>query len=98
MSITATYTGGGSADLGTGLVGRVETIGTNKAIYDTNTSPCPGSSWPLPSLQYTGQLVFSGQSVTGNVCYLIAANDANSLTMFVYSGENDENRIWFALR
>lgn len=98
VSISATYTGGGSGDLSTGLVGLVETVGAHNAIYDTNTTPCPGSAWPSPSLQNTEQQVFSGQSVTGNVCYLIAANDAASLVMFVYSGANDQNRIWFALR
>jgi len=36
--------------------------------------------------------------VTGNICYLIAANDAASLRLFVYSGENDRDKVWFALR
>jgi hypothetical protein len=95
--LSVTYKGGGSAGVGIGLIGLVETIGSHRTSYDTNTTPCPGP-WPAPSFRYTEQKVFSGQTVSGNVCYQIAHNDADSLVMFVYSGENDSQKVWFALR
>jgi len=99
ISILAGYKGGGSGGVELGLVGFIETVGAHKTIYDTNTNPCPGSFWPSPMLGATKdeQQVFSGQSVTGNICYEIAANDASTLQMFVYDGENDSQKVWFAL-
>jgi hypothetical protein len=97
VSLSVTYNGGGSADIGIGLIGLVETVGSHGAIYDTNTTPCPGS-WPEPSFKYVEQRLFSGQSATGNICYLIAANDADSLVMFVYNDANDTQKLWYALR
>ena len=70
VTLTITYRGGGSGNLGIGMLGLVETIGSHNVIYDTNTTPCPGA-WPPPSFKSTQQKVFSGQTVTGNLCYLI---------------------------
>lgn len=97
VSLSLTYIGGGSSDPGIGMIGLVETVGSHGKVYDTNTDPCPGS-WPDPSLKNWNKDVFSGQTVTGNICYLIAANDAASLRLFVYSGENNRDKVWFALR
>jgi hypothetical protein len=97
VSLSLTYLGGGSSNPGIGMLGLIEAVGSHNAIYDTNTDPCPGSL-PEPSFKYWGKDVFSGQTVTGNICYLIASNDANSLRLFVYSGESNREKVWFVVR
>jgi hypothetical protein len=53
---------------------------------------------PTPSFKYLEQSLFSGQNAKGNICYEIAANDAASLTLFVWNDEADTQKLWFALR
>jgi hypothetical protein len=65
--------------------------------YDTVTRGCPGT-WPAPSFKYGGPDIRSGQSATGNICYLIASNDADSLMLYTYAEDGSGRTIWFALR
>lgn len=62
-------------------------------------------TWPKPSLQDVGD-VFSGQTVTGYVCFQIAANDARTLKLYTGNSPSlDElihltgtRRVFFALQ
>jgi hypothetical protein len=96
VNVTATYTGGGSSIVDD-LTGYVEAVGSHKATYDSTTS-CPGQ-WPDPSFKYVNeQQIFSGQSASGNICFLIASNDADSMELFAGSSSSGQAQIWFALR
>ena len=105
VRLSAMYVGGssGGGDLGNGLIGWIETTGSSGLVpYDTVVNGCPGT-WPPRSFQHArGQIVSSGEWHTGNVCYLIASQDADSLKMFVspsYPPSNESAPIvWFALR
>jgi hypothetical protein len=100
--LSATYVGGTSGDLGNGLIGWVEVVGSRLVAYDPLLNGCP-ETWPSPSFQHArGQVVSTGEWYTGNVCYLIASTDADSLEMFVsplYPPSTEcSPTIWFALR
>ena len=62
--------------------------------YDTQSDSC-GGAWPEPTLMYAPD-PFSGRSVTGNVCFRIAQNDAASLRLFTEI--EFRKKIWFSLR
>lgn len=59
---------------------------------------------PRPVLNERFQPVFSGRSVTGNVCWQIASNDAASLKLDAQTldltnlAKPDQDNTWFALR
>jgi hypothetical protein len=95
VNLTMTYVGGGSASLGGLISGRqdLEAEGAGDAGY--NPDKCEP---PQPDLGAVGQ-VSDGQSVTGNLCYEIASNDAATLmvTGYVETGTNDR-LVWLALR
>ncbi len=42
--------------------------------------------------------MYSGRTVRGNVCFLIAANDARSLMLYTGGDFTSTKRVWFALR
>ncbi len=67
--------------------------GSHNVRYELDDDYC--GTWPVPSLQYTGD-VFSGQSQTGNVCFMIASNEAASLMFFTET--EYQQQVWFALR
>jgi hypothetical protein len=93
-NVTITYLGGGSATPEDALTW--QTIGSHNATYNPGSDPCPypGPEPPLP----TYAPVLSGQSVTGYVCWQIAANDATSLELYFGSGSLDyPGTTWFAL-
>ena len=90
--ITVTYTGGGKGSV-LYFRNHLWAQGSHNVKYDFDNDYC--GPWPEPSLQYKGDL-FSGQSLTGNVCFMIASNDAASLMFFT---EMDYQQfVWFALR
>jgi hypothetical protein len=83
--------GGGPFDLGDFLFFQQQMQGSFKYAPDACVPP-------QPDFGTVGQ-VSSGTSVTGNLCYQIATNDAATLmlTGYVETGTNDR-QVWFALR
>src|SRR5262249_42558517 len=97
VNLSATYTGGGSAvlDPATIYVGdRFAAIGTRNYPYGY----CP-EKLPPPVLTFS-IVVYSGQTESGNVCYLINSDDASSLELMAFGGEYRTyfGYFWFALR
>src|SRR5262249_18623399 len=86
LTISAKYTGGGEAfvqDFMTGL----NVIGKHHAKYPLTSglNGCgPGEGkLPAPDLgSVTDDQVFSGRTLTGHICFQIAANDAASLRLY----------------
>ena len=91
VNLTMTSVGGGSADLGDFLSSQQQMQGSAKYTPDACEPP-------QPDLGTVGQ-VSSGTTVTGNLCYEIATNDAPTLmlTGYVETG-NGDRQVWFALR
>jgi hypothetical protein len=97
VSVTATYTGGGSGSVGMwlGYEEDIVLVGASNAEYgiDDGFFTC-GPLDPTSSGE-----VFSGQSVTGNLCFEIASNDASTLLLNGSLNKYDlYQNIWFALR
>jgi Divergent InlB B-repeat domain len=92
--LTATYDGGGKGGL-LPLINNLDARGTHNATYTTYENGCH-APLPPPTLGESGFDIFSGQSVTGNICWQIARNDATSLVLFIGSGFT--HTTWFALR
>ncbi len=96
-SVKATYTGGGSASVGDV---NLDAIGVDNYTYDAAAYSC-GIILPSPALERS-QPLFSGQSVTGNVCWQVASNDAASLKLDAHTsrvvGSGFTQSTWFALR
>jgi hypothetical protein len=93
VNISGTYIGGGSS-YANELFGAVRMEGVHNATY--YGSECIP---PPPRVPYRD--VFSGQTVTGNLCFRIAANDADSLMLSVSHEDPktySEVTTWFALR
>jgi Divergent InlB B-repeat domain len=93
LDVSATYTGGGSSDLAL-FPGGLNTIGAHNAAYPLHTSGCEYQHLPPPVFPPYGSL-YSGQTASGNICFEIASNDADSLLL--YSGDYP-SETWFALR
>jgi hypothetical protein len=101
LNVAVTYTGGGSSSLG--RFDGLETIGAHNATYTLSGSGCFYEDLPPPDLQHDiayEQIMYSGQSATGNICFRIASNDADSLQLKVYVEDQSvgSEYIWFALR
>jgi hypothetical protein len=93
---TLTYAGGGSSIPSNHL--DLDAQGAGAAVYnDDNAQGCPAPG-PQPRLDL-GDPIASGQSVTGHVCWTIAASDEASLEMFFGNGTQDHfpGSTWFAL-
>jgi hypothetical protein len=95
VNVTATYVGGGSSSVGLwlGYEEDIVAVGASNAQYgfDNGLFTCG-------PLDLTGE-VFSGQSVTGNLCFEIGSNDASTLTLNGSLNKYDlYQNIWFALR
>ena len=86
-----TFVGGGKGELGY-LRNYMFVVGAHGVKYQTENNSC--GRWPEPSFQYAPD-PFSGQTLTGNVCYQIASNDAASLRF--YTELKYGTQIWFAL-
>jgi hypothetical protein len=90
-NVTMAYDGGSSDQ----VRGPSQVEGRHKTTYTTARNGCPDS---LNKAFPDGQTVYSGQSVTGNVCWTIAANDASSLELyFGFGGSSSPGTTWFAL-
>lgn len=92
--LTVTYVGGGKGDL-LPLINNLDAAGTHDATYTTYENGCH-AALPPPTLGDSGFDIFSGQSVSGNICWQVASNDAASLELFIGSGFT--HTTWFALR
>jgi hypothetical protein len=98
VHITATYVGNGeddsislffSVDLGA--------VGATNVAYDPFEDNCGYATIPDPLDQNAE--VFVGGSISGNVCWNVAADDAGSLLLFVdRSFTSGDDRAWFDLR
>jgi hypothetical protein len=73
------------------VLNRLQAAGSHNAPYAYYSCGIP----PAPNFEHVSGNVFSGQSITGNVCFQIAANDADSLML---SASADSGHVWFALR
>src|SRR5262249_48503476 len=94
-NVTLTYTGGGSGSLFYFADG-LYAIGVHNFEYDRFCS----ENLPPFDLAYAmgDELasLYSGQSISGNICYEIATNDAASLKLVM--GHSSSSAVWFALR
>lgn len=93
-NVTIGYFGGGSRTPSDYLAWQV--VGSHHTMYSPGSNPCPypGPQPPLP----TYNPIYTGQSVTGYVCWQVAANDASSLELYFGSGSlNYPRTTWFAL-
>jgi hypothetical protein len=116
VMLTLSYRGGGKDDASNLVNDILRVEGAHGVSYDEINDPCgtadasqPGLgdtgvvTWPRPSLQSAGE-VFSNQSVRGNLCYTIAANDAKTLELFSTGVGNlifsypTIKKVWFAVR
>jgi Divergent InlB B-repeat domain len=88
--VTLTYTGGGSSNAFDTVLDWLRAEGSHNAGYAYYSCGVP----PPPNFEDVSGDLFSGQGITGNVCFQIAANDADSLLMNVDSVKP----VWFALR
>jgi hypothetical protein len=89
-SVSMTYLGGGTRSLPGYLDYGVLTVGSSNAGY--NLFGCQPPPLDLGS-DFTP--VSSGQTVTGNLCFEIASNDAGTLLL---NAEGIPGAVWFALR
>jgi len=90
--LTVTYVGGGTGDL-LPLINNLDAAGTHGGTYTTYENGCHA---PPPALGESGFDIFSGQSVTGNICWQIVGSDAAGLVLFI--GPGFTHTTWFALR
>jgi hypothetical protein len=95
VNATITYGGGGTATPEQDLTWRLGS--SHHTTYNLGSNPCPypGPQPPLPMYNP----VYSGQSVSGYVCWQIASSDADSLELYFGSGSLDfPGTTWFALQ
>jgi hypothetical protein len=93
VHLSATYTGTGLGSLENAMA--FYAVGAQGRPYDRCEEKLPPPPLPL------SEIVYPGQTVSGNVCYELAARDAASLLLFAgYYEQRDqsEHKVWFALR
>jgi hypothetical protein len=88
--VTLTYTGGGSSNAFDNVLDRLQAEGSHNAPYAYYSCGVP----PAPNFESVSGDLFSGQSITGNVCFQVAVNDVDSLLAYV----DAVKPVWFALR
>jgi hypothetical protein len=93
--VKATYVGGGKSNTST-LLAYLSLIGVHNASYPTVTDNCQGATVPAPAFSLAGTDVFSGVTVTGNLCWQIAKNDASTVEALLGAGHWPQT-TWFAL-
>jgi hypothetical protein len=89
VNVSMTYTGAGSRSLPGYLQPGVQAVGAGNAgsVYGCQPPPLDLNSDFTP--------VSSGQTVTGNLCFEIASDDAARLLL---QGQGMAGAVWFALR
>jgi hypothetical protein len=94
VNVSMTYLGGGTTSLPGYFQFGVLTVGSGNAGYDVY-----GCQPPPLDLNSDFTPVSSGQTVTGNLCFQIASNDAGTLLLTAHGlTGNAEVPVWFALR
>jgi hypothetical protein len=89
-SIILTYTGGGSSNAFDNVLDLLDAEGSHNARYAYYSCGVP----PAPNFENVSGDLFSGQSITGNVCFQIAVNDVDTLLATV----DVVKPVWWALR
>lgn len=94
VGVSLEYVGGGSSSF-TNIGPRIHVIGKHNAPYDTYCIPphaINGSG--------LNEDVFSGHTLTGNICFEVAKNDVTTLRLYVdpLNYPTRGKRVWFALR
>jgi hypothetical protein len=90
VNVSMTYTGAGSRSLPGYLQSGVQAVGAGNAGYNVY-----GCTPPPLDLNSDFTPVSSGQTVTGNLCFEIASNDAATLMLTAYGSAG--LAVWFAL-
>jgi len=90
VKVTITYNGGGSSNAFDNVLYELRAQGSHKADYTYNSCGTP----PAPNFENapSGDL-YSGRTLTGNVCFQVAINDVSSLMVHEF-GFSD---VWLAL-
>jgi hypothetical protein len=91
VNVSMTYAGGGSSSLPGYLQSGVWAVGAGNGGYNVY-----GCQPPPLDLNSDFTPVFSGQTVTGNLCFEIASNDAGTLRLGAFGTTGQA--VWFALR
>lgn len=94
VRLSLTYLGKGKNDTVLVVDYGLKAMGVHNKQY-TAANSC--GQWPEPSLQHSSE-VLSGNSVQGNVCLQIAANDAKTLKLYTADPVARLKQVWFALR
>jgi hypothetical protein len=88
-----------------GLFGvQLSVEGAHNSPYGLGDSRCGPGNARLPepdfqSAQVEGEArVFSGQTVSGNICFMVAANDVDSLLLDYNDPAANPQDTWFALK
>ena len=93
VSITATWTAAGSGDASE-IWSELSAVGASGLAYTPGGQDYCGILPDPDFVIITAETsVFTGDSVTGNICWSVATDDATSLEM--YSGQGSP--AWFAL-
>src|SRR5207248_1552374 len=100
VALTMKYIGGGSSDAGS-IARQLSVVGKHGVSYAVGDAVCA-----VRHDLSDGQIVFSGQRVSGNICVVIASNDASTLRMYLGQSIYDPSLraapapgdIWFSLK
>lgn len=87
-NLTLTYQGPGSTTL-TPLIINLGVVGQGGVEYKSFTNSC---GVPPPPREIDYSTIFSGATISINICWQVAANDVSSLEL----AYNDQS--WFALK
>jgi hypothetical protein len=94
VNLSMTYTDSGSGDLGLFAKSYLVTEGAGHVSYAADYQ----CTTPAPDLGVVGQ-VLSGQTETGNLCFVVASNDASTLRLNGPPTPDEmQVPVWFALR
>jgi DNA-binding SARP family transcriptional activator len=96
--LTMTYTGGGSGTISGGDARVIGNHDNPDSPYTMPQDTCPDQwPWSVKRLD-TPVTLYSGQSVSGYLCWEVAKNDATSLDLYFGSGSiSRPGTTWFAL-
>jgi hypothetical protein len=93
INVTFEYDGPGSASA-TLLTGDLKAVGSAGTGYAQGSNDSCGVTPDDLDLTGIGKDIFTGASITGNVCFSVLSSDAASLKMYVSS---NTGQTWFSL-
>ena len=103
LDVAVTYKGSGSASFGD-FAQELAVVGGHGTKYAyTSGNGCGPGKTMLPSHDIQPKAVAnspveSNQTVSGNICFQVAAGDASSLALVVSGHSKPVQQVWFALR